>query len=157
MNSATGRDRGHGPIWTGRDARTWNYGSEGWGADLRFDRCRSMGETWWVTRHTSALIERSGKRGGLPGYSCWFSSSRSSPSQPPWRRAVTPYCPLGGSSRYVGAVVVGLQGACSIGQPGSNAITRHRISVHRGKREDPGWAEGTDELGRLAAAGARLL
>ena len=32
--------------------------------------------------------------------------------------------------------------ACSIGQPGSNAssnaITRHRISVHRGKREDPG-------------------
>jgi len=33
-------------------------------------------------------------------------------------------------------------GACSIGQPGSNAsssaITRHRMSVHRGKREDPG-------------------
>ena len=28
--------------------------------------------------------------------------------------------------------------ACSIGQPGSNAITRHRISVHRSKREDPG-------------------
>jgi hypothetical protein len=33
----------------------------------------------------------------------------------------------------------------------SNAIGRYRISAHRGDREDPGLAEGTDDLGRLAA------
>jgi hypothetical protein len=33
----------------------------------------------------------------------------------------------------------------------SNAIGRYRISAHRGDREDPGPAEGTDDLGRLAA------
>ena len=33
----------------------------------------------------------------------------------------------------------------------SNAIGRRRILMHRGEREDPSQAEGTDGLGRLTA------
>ena len=35
MNNGQGRGRGHGLIRTGPDARTWNYGSEGWGNSPR--------------------------------------------------------------------------------------------------------------------------